>query len=295
MEVLSDILRGMHVHGSVYFCDKLEAPWTLKFDEADRASFHMVRRGHCWVKTADGYEQLGPGDLVYLEAGVKHTLTSSPPSSATPGGACTLLLCGYCDFDDGTSSPLLDVFPSVTIVRDEEIRQHAWLKATLDQLSNEFTARQPGAELVIDKLTEIVIVELIRINFGRAGDSAFVQALSDKQISAALHLLHEKPEQHWTLQSLAEEIGMSRAAFARRFRELVGLPMFEYLTNIRIERARELLSAGNLPITEVAYRVGYESSVAFTKTFRKQTGLTPAKYRKARRESSLQEDSARAP
>lgn len=282
MEVLSDILRGMHVRGSVYFCDKLEAPWTLKFDDVDRASFHMVRRGECWLSTDGAVEQLGPGDLVYLEAGEKHSLLSHPPGGTATRGNCTLLLCGYCDFDSATGTPLLDVFPSSVIVRDDEIRRHGWLKTTLDQLSSEFQSRQPGAELVIDKLTEIVIVELIRLSFGRE-DHAFVRALSDKQISESLRLLHEAPEKGWTLQGLAEAVGVSRAAFARRFRDLVGRPMFEYLTSLRIDRAREMLTAGSLPVAEVAYRVGYESSVAFSKTFRKQTGLTPAKYRKAAR------------
>lgn len=281
MEVLSDILRGLRVRGSVYFCDKLESPWTLKFNEVEHASFHQVRRGECWVSTADGKEQLGPGDLVYLEAGKKHSLSSHPPGGRGRRDACTLLLCGYLDFDGTASTPLLDVFPATTIVRDEEIRRHAWLKTTLDQLGAEFTSGKPGAELIIDKLTEIVMVELIRINFGRAEDNPFVRALSDKQISAALKLLHEKPESGWTLQILAETVGVSRAAFARRFRELIGQPMFEYLTALRVDKARELLAAGTLPVAEVAYRVGYESSVAFSKTFRKQTGLTPAKYRKA--------------
>jgi len=283
MEVLSDILRTLHVRGSVYFCDRLEAPWQLKFDAAARASFHLVRRGECWITVNDQTEQLGPGDLVFLEPGKAHQLSSRAPGSAATGGGSTLLLCGYCEFDGAVGTPLLQVFPSMTIVRDEDIHERAWLKATLDQLSTEFMARSPGAELVIDKLTEIVIVELIRINFGRKTASPFVQALTDRQVSKALHLLHEKPETHWTLQSLADEVGVSRAAFAKKFRELVGTPMFEYLTQLRVDRAKEMLVGSNLPTAEIAYRVGYESDVAFAKTFRKQTGQTPARFRKAAR------------
>lgn len=281
MEVLSDILRSLHVRGSVYFCDRLVSPWSLKFDGTPRASFHMVRRGECWVTVNGESEQLGPGDLVFLEPGKAHHLSSHAPGQTGTTGVCTLLLCGYCEFDGAASSPLLNVFPSVTIVRYEEIVKHGWLKTTLDQLSTEFMSGLPGAELVIDKLTEIVIVELIRINFGRTTGDPFVQALTDKQISTALHLLHENPEDSWTLQRLAERVGISRAAFARKFRELVGTPMFEYLTNLRIDRAKDLLLASGLPIAEIAYRVGYESDVSFTKTFRRLTGLTPARFRKA--------------
>ena len=281
MEVLSDILRSMHVKGSVYFCDRLETPWELDFNETSAASFHMVRRGECWVSAGDTLEQMGPGDLVFIEPGRDHRLTSHAPGQEPTKGACTVLLCGYCDFREDLHTPLAEVFPDLTIVRDEEIHKHPWLRATLDQLSAEFTSQQPGAELVIDKLTEIVVVELIRINFGRAADSPFVRALSDKQISKALHFLHDELASAWTLESLAGKIGMSRAAFAKRFKELVGQPMFEYLTSLRMQRARELLKETRLPLYEVASRVGYESDLAFTKTFKKHVGTTPTRFRKA--------------
>ena len=79
---------------------------------------------------------------------------------------------------------------------------------------------------------------------------------------------------------MAAEAGMSRAAFAKRFKELVGRPMFEYLTKLRVQRAKELLQETKLALYEVSSRVGYESDLAFTKTFKKHTGLTPTRYRK---------------
>ena len=281
MEVLSDILRSMRVQGSVYFCDHLEAPWSMDFKDTTTASFHLVRRGECWVMSGDHTERLGPGDLVYIEPGRDHELASHPPGQKpTLGQARTLLLCGYCEFTTETLTPLLDVFPSLTIVRAEELLRHAWLKSTLDQLSAEYMSQQPGAELVVNKLTEVVLVELIRINFGRGDKSRFVAALSDKRIAKALQKIHSNPHIAWTLEKMSEEVGMSRAAFARRFKELVGQPMFEYLTRLRIQRARELLRETKLPLYEVASRVGYESDLAFTKTFKKHVGTTPTRFRK---------------
>lgn len=283
MEVLSDILRSMRVEGSVYFCDHMEAPWSMDFKDTKTAGFHLVRRGECWVMMDGRMERLGPGDLIFLEPGVDHTLASHPPAQEPPGGgACTLLLCGYCEYSRETATPLLDVIPSVTIVRDEELVKHPWLKSTFDQLSAEYLSQHPGAELVVNKLTEVVLVELIRINFGRNDQSPFVLALSDKQISKALRNLHKDPQTAWTLETMAEDIGLSRAAFAKRFKELVGQPMFEYLTMLRIQRAKELLRDTDLPLYEVAGRVGYESDLAFTKTFKKHTGTTPTRFRKDR-------------
>jgi AraC-like DNA-binding protein len=281
MEVLSDILRSMRVQGSVYFCDHLQSPWTMAFKDTETASFHLVRRGECWVMSDERSECLGPGDLVFVEPGRDHVLASQPPGQDPPAGeARTLLLCGYCDFMHETGTPLLDVFPTLIIVREEELLRHPWLKSTLDQLSTEYMSQQPGAELVVNKLTEIVLVELIRINFGRKEQNQFILALSDKRIAKALQHLHNKPEFAWTLENLAEEVGMSRAAFAKRFKQLVGQTMFEYLTRLRIQRAKELLQETKLPMYEIASRVGYESDLAFTKTFKKYVKTTPTRYRK---------------
>ncbi len=141
-------------------------------------------------------------------------------------------------------------------------------------------SQQPGAELVVNKLTEVVLVELIRINFGRDDKSRFIRALSDKKISRALQHLHNNPQTAWTLEKIGGDVGMSRAAFAKRFKELVGQPMFEYLTVLRVQRAKELLQETRLPLYEVASRVGYDSDLAFAKTFKKHTGTTPTRFRK---------------
>lgn len=281
MEVLSDILRSMRVKGSVYFCDHLTAPWSMDFTDTTSASFHLVRRGECWVMSGDQTQCLGPGDLVFVEPGRDHVLASQPPGQDPRSGETrTLLLCGYCEFAMETGTPLLDVFPSLIIVREDELIRHPWLKSTLDQLSAEYMSQQPGAELVVNKLTEIVLVELIRINFGRGQQNQFILALSDKRIAKALQHIHNDPHIAWTLEKMAEKVGMSRAAFAKRFKDLVGQPMFEYLTRLRMQRARELLVETTLPLYEVARRVGYESDLAFTKTFKKREGTTPIRYRK---------------
>jgi len=281
MEVLSDILRSMRVQGSVYFCDHLQAPWSMDFEDTQSASFHLVRRGECWVTSGDLQERLGPGDMVFVEPGRNHVLSGQKPRQEPQvEHSQTLLLCGYCEFTEETGTPLLEIFPSLTIVREQEFLKNPWLKSTLDQLSTEYMSQRPGSELVVNKLTEIVLVELIRINFGRDEKSKFIQALMDKQIAKALQQLHNNPHVTWTLEKMAGEVGMSRAAFAKRFKNLVGRPMFEYLTDLRVQRAKELLLETKLPLYEVASRVGYESDLAFTKTFKKRTGITPTRFRK---------------
>ena len=281
IDILSDVLRSLRATGTVYFCDQLAPPWIKDFPGEPIASFHQIRRGGCWFITDGVEEYLGPGDLVFIEPGRPHILTDQPPGNASNDNQpATLLLCGYCEFDDSLQVPLASLFPTISVIRQEQLQEHAWLKMLLDTLSAEYLSNRPGTSLVINKLTEVLLVELIRINFGQNGETAMLRALSDKQISHALRLLHNNPEKNWSLDLLASEVGMSRAGFAKRFKTLSEYSMFDYLTKLRLQRACELLADTELPLYEIANRVGYESDLAFTRTFKKKLGLTPTAYRK---------------
>lgn len=280
MEILSDILTSLRVRGSVYFCSQIESPWTKEFKNKTTASFHLIKRGACWVTIGDRVEQLGAGDLIFLGPGIDHMLSSEPPmGQALSYENTTLLLCGDCSFQHDELSPLSNIFEQVTIVREEEIEKHTWLKSTFNQLSSEYMSQSPGNEIIVNKLTEVVLVELIRINFGRQEEHSFFHALRDKRITKALELIHSSFEQPWTIETLAANVGMSRAAFAKRFSSLVGQTIFSYLSNLRIQKSKEMIANTSLFIDDIALSVGYESERAFTKTFNKYVGMTPKQFR----------------
>ncbi|MEO9946580.1 MAG: AraC family transcriptional regulator [Paraglaciecola sp.] len=282
MEVLSDVLNSLRVSGSVYFCNHIEPPWTIDFLQKKTACFHLVRRGACWVKIGDKIEQLFTGDLIFLGPGTDHTLTSeAPEGQMSISGESTLLLCGTCSFEQDILSPLKDMFQQTTIVREDELDKHPWLKSTFSQLSSEYMAQNIGNEIIVNKLTEVVLVELIRINFGRQKQHSFLHALKDKRIKKALELMHESPQEQWTIDTLASRIGMSRAAFAKKFTLLVEQTVFNYLSNLRIQKAKKMITTTTLFIDDIALSVGYESERAFTKTFSKYVGSTPKQYRKS--------------
>lgn len=280
MEVLSDILRSIRVEGSVYFCDHVEAPWIKEFKDPARASFHLLRRGACWAKIGDRIERLGPGDLIFLGPGIDHSLSSQPGNGTQADRAeDTMLLCGYCSFSENALTSRLSIFPTFTIVRDEEFIRHPWLKSTFDQLSAEYLSQGPGSELIVNKLTEVILVELVRINFASSRRHPFLESLQDRRISKSLELIHEEPQYNWTLEQMADNVGMSRAAFSNRFKALVGQPMFGYLTALRMGKAQAFLQETKLPVYEIAMRSGYESERAFTNTFKKIVGETPRQFR----------------
>lgn len=286
MEILSDILKSLRVSGSVYFCNHIEPPWTIELHNENKAGFHLVRRGACWVQIGDQVDQLFAGDLIFLGPGVHHILTTEPPAGKMGiSSDSTLMLCGDCTFEHDTLSPLNDIFNQATIVREDELNKHPWLKSTFDQLSSEYMEQNPGNEIIVNKLTEVVLVELIRINFGRQEEHSFLYALQDKRIKKALECMHEYPENQWTIENLASTIGMSRAAFAKKFTSLVGQTVFTYLSNLRIQKAKEMILTTNWLIDDIALNVGYESERAFNKTFSKYMGMTPKQFRKSNKSS----------
>lgn len=280
-DVLSDVLSNLRATGTVYFCDELLPPWEKTFSGEMGASFHQIRRGSCRFESEGQVEHLGPGDLVFLGPRREHVLSSEPVADASSSdNASTLLLCGHCTFDETLNTPFAELFPSIIIIRAEQLQSLSWLQAILDQLSFEYLSMRPGTEIVVQRMTEVLLVELIRMNFGQEGDVPLIKALADKYISKALQRLHQNIEKPWSLESLASDIGLSRAAFAKRFKTLVGQTMFEYLTQLRMQQACQLLIETDLALYDIANRVGYESDLAFTRTFKKRYEKTPTAFRK---------------
>lgn len=277
MTVLSDILRDIHAKASVYFCDELEPPWCLEMKELDYASFHQVRRGQCLIECGQINEIVGPGDIIFIPRHADHILKSVSSEFKT------LLLCGYFQFDQAIEHPLLTTLPPLIIIRSDVLEKNAGLKHTFDFLSEEFTNNQPGSTLLLDKLTEIMLIQLIRTEFSSESISNFSKALFDNQISQALKYIHTDPARHWTLDILSKEIGTSRTTLANRFRDLVGYTVFDYLTSVRLQKACNLLKTTSLPVYLIAENSGYRSEISFSKTFKHHLLLTPGQFRKQNR------------
>ena len=274
MEVLSDILRGLRATGSVYFCDLLVPPWELPYENEGRAMFHLVRRGRCQIDIDGEKHSLEPGDFVFIAPGIDHKVFSDNPTDSQ-----TLLLCGYCQFDAIESDVLLRTLPRYVLMQRDEMEQWPWLTRTLEHLSAEYMSGASGSELTVNKLTEVLLVQLLRADFGRSGEIGIIAALRDKRLARALTAIHQQPGRHWTIENAAEEASMSRSGFARKFKKLIGTSFFDYLTQLRMRDARELLTTTNLPVAMIGDKVGYQSDLSFVRVFKKLHNDTPRSYR----------------
>ena len=274
MEVLTDILRGLRTVGSVYFCDFLDPPWALDYQDESRAIFHFVRRGRAVVHVAGEAHDLAPGDFVFFAPGCDHRVVSMADDDPR-----TLLLCGYCQFDLDENDVLMKALPDFVRLENSDLDEWPWITRTLEHLGAEFMSGAPGSELTVNKLTEVLLVQLLRADFGREDRAGIVAALADKRLHRALTAIHSDPGGDWTLDSAAATAALSRSGFARLFKETLGTAFFDYLTRLRMRNARELLASSRLAVGDVGERVGYRSELSFVKAFKKLNGQTPRAYR----------------
>ncbi len=302
MDVLSDILKSIHLGGGVYFRCEFSAPWGMEMKPTPVAEFHVVIRGNCWLRMP-GRDPIAlrGGDLVAFPHGDAHTLTDAPNGTALPaeeivrgqnlehygpltyggGGLPTGVLCGYFQFDRDDLHPVVAALPSLIHIRGSDGHDFAWLQTALNFMIHETRAARPGAEAIVNRLTEVLFIQMVRAYLEQSeAPLGMLAAVADRQIGMALELMHKAPEERWTLAMLARSAGVSRSVLAARFHRLVGQTPMQYLTVWRMRKARMLLAETRLGTAEIADRVGYESEAAFSKTFKKVVGKGPGAFRR---------------
>lgn len=299
MDVLSDILTTMHLRGSVYFSTCFCSPWGLDIAKTEKASFHIIEQGECWLQMESLSEpkKLVAGDILVLPHGTKHQISDRPESSCLNGQDTVKriisgdnpfvgnrenfnILCGYFEFAHDQQLPFIDSLPEVIHLTQEHRNKLCRLDTVMTLIVNEASMEQPGKSAIVDRVTEVLFIQVVRayIQLQNHGDN-YLAALNDKQIANSLALIHQKPEQDWTIESLAAEVGMSRSVFANRFHQLVGETPMKYLLAQRMNIAKRLISTTKDSLFNIAEQVGYHSDSSFKKAFKRFFNETPASFR----------------
>ena len=300
MDALSFILRIIRLQSSVYFRSDFSSPWGMEIDNSQFAQFHMIVRGNCFLGT-ENHERpllLSAGDIIMFPFGEAHWLADDPShdrlsgmdvaqtikktGSAFQGEQFSVtLICGHFEFDRSFDHPFIKALPRMIHIADAERRELSWLEVATKVIIQEANSNTPGAEVVVEKLTEVLFIQILRAYMlQKGGSQGYFAALKDQQISHALKLIHELPQESWTLENIAQTIGMSRSAFASRFKELVGKTPIEYMTHWRMNKARELLRQKDLQLLDIAEQVGYTSEAAFSRAFKRIFNQNPGAMRR---------------
>lgn len=158
----------------------------------------------------------------------------------------------------------------------------------IDWFAAEVDADRPGAAVVVSRFLQSLIVETLRTflmttieqtKSSTAMSAGPLQAALDPYLSSVLRMVHAMPERAWTVHSMARESGLSRSAFADRFRTLVGQPPLHYVTEVRMQKATKLLETTDVPVKRISALVGYESVSAFSSAFKRRFGSPPVTVR----------------
>jgi AraC-like DNA-binding protein len=307
MDAVAGLLDGPRARGAFLLRNSMDPPWSLRIrDEAPLTVVAGVR-GEAWiVPDAGDAARLGPGDVAVLRGPDHYTVADHPETPPQvvvhPGQRCASLdgvdladpmnlgvrtwgnspdgaavvLTGTYQMDGEVSGRLLRALPPLILLPAEGLNT-----PLVELLESEIVVDAPGQEAVLDRLLDLLLIAVLRAWFARPEAEApgWYRAYADPVVGPALRLMHNAPDHPWTVAELARAAGASRAAFARRFAELVGEPPITFLAGWRIALAADLLLEPDANLGSVARQVGYGSPFALSAAFKRVRGVSPQEHR----------------
>jgi AraC-like DNA-binding protein len=241
-------------------------------DDGPGIRFHYVVSGAVEVRR-DGDETLPmqPGDFVMTPRGGPVELVAS---------RATRLLSGSLALN-GADAIATHAMPRVLFTCGFRVHEPIFA-SLLETMHREAASGRAGSSSVIERLADVVASAAVRIWLEQGcGDARkWLAAARDPHLARALDAIHEEPGSPWTVASLAHLARASRSQFAEQFRDAVGDTPARYLTRVRMERAERMLRAG-VSVTDIAYRLGYESDAGFSRAFRRHAGVAPSLWRRS--------------
>lgn len=313
LDALSHVFAAVRLSGGVFLDAEFTAPWCVssqvgpeEFPQgvmpAHLIAYHYVVAGRMHVQVGDAAAlSVEAGEIVLLPRNDAHLLSSAPglrpstidehlepPADGSPamlrmggGGEATRIVCGLLGCD-APHNPLVATLPAILKLAMRDGTGGAWIETSFRHAAAEFAAGGVGSAAVLGKLAELLFVEAVRRYLDNlpADQAGWLAGLQDRVVGRALALLHARVAHSWTTEALAQEVGLSRSAFAERFSALVGTPPMHYLANWRLQLAALRLRDSPASTAQIAYEVGYESEAAFCRAFKRHFDTTPAAWRR---------------
>lgn len=299
MDVLTDLLMRSRARGAAFARTRAHGKWGIAFPAVPGPSLHTVLEGQVALWTGDPGDALAlrPGDVVLVRQQTKQHLGHAPGARCVPIEALVasspdrqLLLgrpgspttaaffCGAYLFEGDLSAGLLSSLP--TTLRLQPAAGSS-LRATTDLIARELLQDEPGQQTLLDRLLDVALVQILREHFtvNQHAAPGWFRASGDPHLGPALRAVHANPGHPWTVAELATHASLSRAAFARRFNDQLGVAPLTYVTDWRMALARERLRDSDDGIAAIARSLGYATEFSFAAAFKRHQGVAPGRWR----------------
>jgi AraC-like DNA-binding protein len=305
MDVLTDILASAGLRKSLLVRHAFYGPWAMRMPCKKSMGFNLVTHGEAWVR-APRFEsplRLERGDLILINRGFDHEVATDPVTPVPPDAGpmpyagpevrgqdpLAVVVCGVYQFRTEPIHPLFAELPDTIILRGKNIPSHSPLYAAQQLLAAEVSQTGHGVESVIKALVDVMFHFILRdwLNGEGRDKGSWTLVLRDPHLHRAIQAMHANMDADWSLEALAETAGLSRAAFAQRFKRLAGDTPAHYLARIRVQRAMDMLRSTEENLESIAERVGYRDPFVFSKAFKRLQGTSPGNFRKSLRENPL--------
>ena len=298
------LFQALRVKGVVYFAQDFGAPWAMRFRATEYARFHIILKGRCWMRIAGRTVALKTNDLLVFPGSPDHVLGDGDEAQAllapdardvgamiragtlrVEGGARTRMISGHFEFDPQVRALLLKSLPDMIKARARTGANRSLVLALPALMASEMRDRRPGGAVIVERLAEILLVQVLRDHFEQlrtcvhAERPSLMAALFDARLGAALHFMYARSAEALTLARIAGAAGMSRSAFAQRFKNFTGEMPMAHLAEWRLLRATQLLADPALSIAQVATACGHRSTEGFSRAFKRRHGASPTQWR----------------
>lgn len=299
MSSLPDIRLDGVTYGVARFC----SPWALSIPDTHSSYLCLIRKGEAWFEPSAGEPRsvhVPEGAVITIPRGQAHVWKSSPsvprpgqssfyplalPGSVRPSEDHSVeMFVGIAPLDAGPPiTHLTDALPPYLFIPASERAMVDHLKALIALIEYEIANQDYliDSQAVLRRLSEVVAIDCARFALTRTERAmpSWLAGMTDPCITRALSLLHARPEASWDVGSLAKQLGLSRSAFAQRFKSVVGEGPMHYLVRIRMQHAAAEIRSGRSSLHEIAVALGYQSEAAFSRAFSQHMGTSPGRFR----------------
>ncbi|MGV3709888.1 MAG: AraC family transcriptional regulator [Gemmatimonas sp.] len=321
MDPMSDVLGAVRLTGAYFYLVEASTQWSILTaaacdllprvlpDAEHLISYHILVSGSCWCGIeGDEQVEMRAGDVILFPHGDPHYMSSHEglmihdarhtsasarfPNTVVLGDDSsrdTVFICGFLGCDVRPFNPLVSSLPRMLRVPGIAA---GWLSQFTRQAVTESRYPRVGSNTMLTRMAELMFIEVMRHFVAElpGEQRGWLRGLRDEIVGPALVRLHEHPDRDWTIANLAQEVATSRTVLAERFSELVGIPPMLYLTRWRLQLASQRLLRSSAKIATVATQVGYDSEAAFSRAFKRETGLSPAAWREHHQRDQQQRD-----